>query len=93
MSALPNGVPCLTLRAYLPPGALLRFRTTARYWNDGKRFGPYGDFLVFLLKTREEDTNITSVQNCVSVTLGPTSDLRMEQHYLHESCAEWCIVG
>ena len=69
MSDVLSGSPWLTLRAFLPPGALLRFRTTARYWNEGNKFGPYGDFLIFLLKSGGENTNTTPVKNSVSVSL------------------------
>ena len=69
MSDVLSGLLWLTLRAFLPPGALLRFRTTASYWNDGNKFGPYGDLFIFLLKSGGEDTNTTSVKNCVSVSL------------------------
>ena len=89
MSHVLSGLPWLTLRAFLPPGALLRFRTTARYWNDGNKFGPYGDFLIFLFKSGGEDKNTTCKKLCLCVFVGPTSDPRVEQHNLHESCAEW----
>ena len=63
-----NGTPWEILRAFLSPDVLMRLHTTARYRNKGDKYGPYGDFFLFLLKSGGEDASTTPVKGTAPVS-------------------------
>ena len=64
-----RGTPWEIFRTFLSPDVLMQLRTTARYWNKGDKYGPYGDFFLFLLKSGEEDASTAPVKGTAPVSI------------------------
>ena len=84
------GPPWEILRAFLPPDVLLRLRTTARYWNKGDNYGPYGDFFLFLFKSGGEDASTVPVKGTAPVSTG---DLQATYVWGRITCMKVMLSG